>query len=101
MLLQKYGTAEERQVAQLIYDDSVELALGDQRLNLLAAHTYNGTLCEKIFAMLEKVLTELADHSWRNVHKALLILYTIVQFGSELAIDKSVDMCKWVHPLQV
>jgi hypothetical protein len=55
-LLQRYGTPEERQVAQIIFDDTVEVSMGDQRLNLLAAHTYNAALCTNIFNMLEKAI---------------------------------------------
>lgn len=98
-LLQKYSSPEERQVAQIIYDDTVEVVMGDQRLNLLAAHSYNGIICTKIFAILEKAIDP-TENSWRNIHKALLIIFTITQFGSEFAIDRCVDLCKYVHPLQ-
>lgn len=92
-------TAEEKQCAQILFDDSIEVQMSDQRLNNLAAHTYNAGLCEKIFAMIEKCLSP-SDYEWRTMHKALLLLRTIVMYGSELAVDKATQICRFVFPLQ-
>lgn len=98
-ILLKYQTSEEKQVAQLLFDDTVDVVLGDQRLNILAAHTYNAGMCEKIFVMLEKAVSP-AENAWKTLLKAILILHTIVLYGSELAVDKAIDMCRFIHPLQ-
>lgn len=73
--------------------------MGDQSLNNLAAHTYNAQLCDKIFAMIEKALSP-TDYSWKTLHKALMALHTIVLYGSELAVDKAVDICRFTFSLQ-
>lgn len=43
------GTHEERALSALLFDDRVTVELGDQRLNSIAALTYNLTQCNNIF----------------------------------------------------
>lgn len=94
------STAEEKQVAELLFNNNIQgLALGDQRLNFLAALSYNAQVCEKIFAMLEKAISP-TEYPWGVLHKALLIIHTLTLYGSELAVDKCVYICRFIHGLQ-
>jgi hypothetical protein len=43
------GTHEERALSAVLFDDRVVVEMGDQRLNSLAALTYNFTQCNNIF----------------------------------------------------
>jgi hypothetical protein len=42
------GTKEEKDVSDILFDDSNNIAFGDQRLNSIAALTYNSQQCENI-----------------------------------------------------
>lgn len=92
------GSEEAKACAELLFND-VDIKMGDRRLNNLAAMTYNSQSCERIFSVLEKAI-EPVNNPWKTIYKALLLLHTIVLYGSELAIDKSINLCKFVHPLQ-
>lgn len=91
------GSEEERLCSQLLFNDG-DVKMGDQRLNNIAARTYNSEACKRIFAVLEKTLSP-TENPWKTIHKALLILHTIVLYGSELAVDKSIQLCRFVYPL--
>ena len=43
------GTKEERDVADLLFNDQLSVPMGDQRLNNIAALTYNSQQCDRIF----------------------------------------------------
>lgn len=43
------GTHEERTLADILFDDTVSVSMGDQRLNAIAALTYNTVQCNNIF----------------------------------------------------
>jgi hypothetical protein len=92
------GSDEEKQVAAILYNDG-DINFGDKRLNSIAALTYNSVSCQKIFAMLEKAIVP-TENPWKTMYKALLIVHTIILYGSELSIDKCVDMCKFIYPLR-
>jgi hypothetical protein len=96
--LKYQGSEEEKACAEIIFSD-IDISMGDKRLNSLAARTYNGNSCEKIFALLEKALSP-QEHPWKTLYKSLLLLHTIILFGSELAIDKCIALCRFVNPLQ-
>jgi len=91
---------DERRTHDLLYgpDSELNLNMGDQRLNQLAALTYNSSSCERMFALLEKAL-EPTENTWKSIHKALLLLHTIVLYGSELAVDKSIQLARYVNKL--
>lgn len=43
------GTYEEKTLADLLFDDALSISMGDQRLNAIAALTYNTVQCHNIF----------------------------------------------------
>lgn len=43
------GSHEEKTLADLLFDDNISITMGDQRLNSLAALTYNTVQCNNIF----------------------------------------------------
>ncbi|RYG62931.1 hypothetical protein EON64_16940 [archaeon] len=92
------GSEEGKACALILFTDQ-DIQMNDQRLNNLAALTYNSKSCENIFAELEKAITP-TENPWKTIYKALLLLHTIILYGSELAIDKAISLCKFVHPLQ-
>jgi len=92
------GSEEEKQCAGILYNDT-DIQMGDKRLNSLAALTYNMASCQRIVTMLEKAINP-TENPWKVIYKALLIIHTMVLYGSELAVDKCVDLCKYVYPLQ-
>ena len=99
MSLSYQGSEEEKLCGDLLFSEK-DISLGDKRLNNLAAYTYNAVTCQKLFNMIEKALTP-SENPWKTIYKALLLLHTIVLYGSELAIDKSIDICRFVRPLGV
>lgn len=92
------GTDEERQCAAILYNDS-DVQMNDKRLNQIAALTYNLASTQRIFAMLEKAINP-NENPWKVIYKALLIIHTILLFGAETAIDKCIDLCKYIYALQ-
>lgn len=90
----------ERKTHDLLFGGEMEsnINMGDARLNSLAALTYNSDSCERMFRLIEKALIP-ADNTWKSIHKALLLLHTIVLYGSELAVDKSILMARYVNNL--
>jgi len=91
------GSEEEKLCAEILFTDN-DIRLGDKRLNNAAALTYNSTSCQKIFVLIEKGLTP-NENPWKTIYKTLLLLHTIVLYGSELAIDKAIGLCRFVNPL--
>lgn len=91
------GSDEERECAKILFTE-IDVPMNDQRLNHLAALTYNMIPCQRIFAMIEKGIEK--ENPWKTIYKSLLLLHTIILYGAESAIDKCVDMCKFIHPLQ-
>jgi hypothetical protein len=92
------STDDERQMAAILYNDA-DINFGDKRLNSIAALTWNAGACQRIFAVLEKA-TVPTENPWKVIYKALLVLRTIVLYGSELSIDKAIDLCKFIYPLR-
>lgn len=97
MSLSYQGSEEERLCGDLLFSEK-DIHMGDKRLNNLAAYTYNSVTCQKLFVMIEKALTP-TENPWKTIYKSLLLLHTIVLYGSELAIDKAIDLCRFVRPL--
>jgi hypothetical protein len=91
------GSEEEKLCGEILFSDN-DIHMGDKRLNNVAAYTYNATTCTKLFVMIEKALSP-TDNPWKTIYKSILLLHTIVLFGSELAIDKAIQLCRFVHPL--
>lgn len=56
-------------------------------------------LCLQCFSLLEKALDPL-EYPWKTLHKAVLLLHTIVLFGSERAIDKAIELYRYIDKLQ-
>ena len=96
----KRAMEDERRTHDLLFGEGLEqnINMGDQRLNQLAALTYNADSCERMFALIEKAL-EPTENTWKSIHRALLLLHTIVLYGSELAVDTSIKMARYVHKL--
>lgn len=92
------STDEERRCSAILFSD-MDIQMNDTRLNHLAALTYNMQSCERLFAMVEKAI-EPQNNPWKTIYKALLLIHTFTLYGSELAVDKCVNLCKYVHPLQ-
>jgi hypothetical protein len=40
------------------------------------------------------------NNPWQTLYKALLVLHTIVLYGSEYAVDKAINLCHLVNTLQ-
>lgn len=57
------------------------------------------TTSDKMFAILEKVLSP-SEYPWNTLYKAILVLHTIVLYGSERAIDATIKINYLVYPLQ-
>ena len=92
------GTDEERACAELLFND-VHLSMGDNRLNHIAALTWNIQSCKRIFNILSQSLVP-ADFSWQTLFNALLILHTVVLYGSEHSVDLASDLRVTVNGLQ-
>jgi hypothetical protein len=97
MTLSYQGSEEEKLCGEILFSDT-DIHLGDKRLNNIAAYTYNATTCQKIFVMIEKTLPP-SDNPWKTIYKGLLLLHTIVLFGPELAIDKAIELSRFILPL--
>jgi len=97
------NTDEERKLSELLFTEpnktNNNIVIGDQRLNSIAALTYNAASSDRIFAMLEKAIVP-TDNPWYTIHRALLVLRTIVLYGSEKAIDSSIQITRYVYMLQ-
>jgi len=87
------GSSEERAVSDLILNDNVSLNFGDKRLNYIAALTFNSVQSDKIFRMLEQCINP-REFPWKTLHKTLLVVKTIVVFGSEYAVDSCLNFHK-------
>lgn len=92
------GSEEEKLCGELLFTE-IDVQLGDKRLNNIAAYTYNATTCSKLFIMIERGLSP-TDNPWKTIYKTLLLLHTIVLYGSELAIDKAIEQSRFILPLQ-
>ena len=97
MSLAYQGSEEEKLCGNLLFSE-IDVMMGDKRLNNLAAYTYNSVTCQKLFIMIEKAINP-TENPWKTIYKALLLLHTIVLFGSELSIDKAIELCRFVRPL--
>ena len=91
------GSKEEKACADVLFND-MNVGMGDSRLNNIAALTFNTNTCEKIFGVLSKAII-MQENPWKTLLKALYLLNTIVLYGSELAIDKAIKLCPYVHDL--
>lgn len=92
------ASEEARQCAAILYNDG-DVPMGDRRLNHLAALTWNAQACDNIFRLLENAISP-SEAPWKTIYKALLIVNTILLYGSELAVDKCINLCKFIHPLR-
>lgn len=97
MALSHQGSEEEKLCGDILFSDT-DIHFGDRRLNNVAAYTYNATTCQKLFVMIEKTLSP-TDNPWKTIYKSLLLLHTIVLYGSEVAIDKAIQLCRFIRPL--
>lgn len=92
------STEETRQCAAILYNDG-DIQLGDRRLNHLAALTWNAQSCDNIFRLLENAISP-TEAPWKTIYKALLVIHTILLYGSELSVDRCINICKFIHPLR-
>lgn len=92
------STQETKECAAILYNDS-DIQMGDRRLNHLAALTWNSQSCDNIFRLLENAISP-TEAPWKTIYKALLVVHTILLYGSELAVDRCINMCKFIHPLR-
>ncbi len=92
------SSEEAKQCAAILYNDG-DIAMGDRRLNHLAALTWNAQACDNIFRLLENAISP-SEAPWKTIYKALLIMNTILLYGSELSVDRCINMCKFIHPLR-
>lgn len=90
-------TEEEKLCRDLLYSD-YDIILGDKRLNNIAALTYNIKTCDNIFIYIEKGIS-ITECTWRTIYKSLLLLHTIILYGSEIAIDKSILLTRYLPSL--
>ena len=92
-------TEEEALTLEILDNKSdILIQLNDQRLNKMASYTYNIGTCDKIFALLEPRLTP-AENDWKAIYNALILLYTFTVFGSEIAVDKAINLARFVNRL--
>jgi hypothetical protein len=90
-------TEEEKLCRDLLYSE-YDIILGDKRLNNIAALTYNIKSCDNIFIYIEKGLS-ITECTWKTIYKSLLLLHTIILYGSEIAIDKSILLTRYLPSL--
>lgn len=98
-LLSSYQSTEEEKLCAAVLFNDLDIFMGDKRLNHLAALTWNAQSCDRLFAMVEKAIVP-AENPWKTIYKSLLVIHTILLYGSELAVDKAMNACKYIHPLQ-
>ena len=61
--------------------------------------TWNADSCENIFRIIDKALTP-QDYPFRTLHSAVLLVHTIVLYGSEVAVDRALQISRFVFSLQ-
>ena len=52
-----------------------------------------------MFSLLEKALIP-ENNPWQTLYKSILVLHTILLYGSEQSVDKSINLCDIVYKLQ-
>lgn len=92
------ASEETKECAAILYNNG-DIHMGDRRLNHVAALTWNSQSCDNIFRLLENAISP-TEAPWKTIYKALLVVHTILLYGSELAVDRCIDMCKFIHPLR-
>ena len=98
-VLSKPKNKEEIDLNAILSDDSLTfLQLNDRRLNSIAALTYNMQSCERIFNILEKTISP-SDNPHQVIYKSLLIIHSILLYGSEIAIDKCISLVPFMTSL--
>lgn len=85
-------------MVDLLFDNNVTLRMGDTRLNNITALTWNLNQSQKVFSFLTKSLDP-EKYPWQTLHKSLLLLHTIILYGSEAAIDSCIQMFRAVDKL--
>jgi hypothetical protein len=71
--------------------------MGDRRLTNIVASCSSNLMCEKIFALIELGLSP--QESPSSIYKTLLLLTTVVLYGSDGAVAKVVALYRFVNPL--
>lgn len=94
----KSSSPEEKACCDVLFNDN-DIAFGDKRLNNIAALTYNITSSDRIFNIIEKSISP-TENPWKTIYKALLLLHTIILYGSEVAIDKCISLSRFILPLE-
>ena len=98
-MISKPKNKEEIDLNAILSDDSLTfLQLNDRRLNSIAALTYNIQSCERIFNILEKTISP-SDNPHQVIYKSLLIIHSILLYGSEIAIDKCISLVPFMTSL--
>ena len=110
------SSQEEKMMVDLLFDNNVTLRMGDTRLNNITALTWNLNQSQKVFRSVLQpsfslffswmffcsFLTKSLDpekYPWQTLHKSLLLLHTIILYGSEAAIDSCIQMFRAVDKL--
>jgi hypothetical protein len=83
-------TAEEKLCAEILFSQ-LEVQPGDQRLHKIAALTYNTQTCARIMNVIEKALNP-TEFPHTTLYKALLLVHTLVLYGSEGAVTATLAM---------
>ena len=82
-----------------VINDPANLKFNDARLNNIAMLTWNINTAEEVFSVLNKSLNP-SEVSWKVLLNTLLCLRTIVFYGSEKAIDLTIELCPFIYKLQ-
>ncbi|KAJ1431823.1 hypothetical protein B484DRAFT_395286 [Ochromonadaceae sp. CCMP2298] len=91
------GSDEEKICGEVLFTE-MDISIGDRRLTNIVASTSNKLMCEKIFALIELGLSP-QDNPWKTIYKTLLLLNTLVLYGSDAAVGKVVGLVRFVNPL--
>jgi hypothetical protein len=97
-LLSSENSEETKACGAVLFNDT-DIRMGDKQLNQLAVMTYNSRQCDNLFNLLEEAI-EAELNPAKTIYKALLVIHTILLYGSEYAVDKCIALGSMISILQ-
>lgn len=88
----------EKELGPLLLDDGCQV-LSTFELNKIASLTYGEIVCDDIFELIEKIVSQPLDFSPVTIQKTLVVMKHVLIYGSEKCVNSGYGIGKFVEGL--
>ena len=88
----------ERELQPLLVDEGIQV-LSTFEMNKVASLTYSDIVCDDIFELFEKILSQPLDFSSLTIEKTLVVTRHVMIYGSEKCVNSAYGIGRFIENL--